>query len=151
MGTYNAELCTTERLLELWPQIRPIFERCCNEAAQGELDVDDIFNFAVTGRGFIFVERLDDVVTVALGIEFIPYPRMKVANVFALGGKQLLSAKTRYWKVVTEWLKANGCVAVEASVSEPMAKLLEKRFGFKQVYRQVRLPLGANDGTQSIP
>ena len=141
-STYYCELLTPERLQLLWPQLEPLFARCCAEAAKGELLAIDIYTMALQGRAYIFVERLDDEVTVALGLEVLPYPRMKIANVFALGGARLLSAKTRYWQYITDWLVQNGVVAIDASVSSRMEQLLTGRFGFETVYRQVRLTLG---------
>jgi len=138
---YHCELLTPARLQELWPQINPLFEICCTEASKGEIMAIDIYTLALQDKAYEFVETLDGIVTVALALEVIPYPRMKLASIFALGGKGLISAKNRYWTYIIEWLKANKIDAIDAAVDERMLKMLVKRFGFELVYRQVRLKL----------
>ena len=138
---YHCELLTPARLQEMWPQINPLFEVCCSEASKGEIMAIDIYTLAIQDRAYVFVETLDGIVTVALALEVIPYPRMKLASIFALGGSKLISAKTRYWKYILEWLKANKIDAIDAAVDDRMLNMLTKRFGFELVYRQVRLKL----------
>jgi len=142
--TYYCELLDAQRLQLFWPQIEPLFTRCCEEAAKGEIMAIDIYTLALQQQAYVFIERLDDKVTVAMGIEVLPYTRMKVANVFALGGKRLLSAKTRYWQYITNWLVTNGVQAIDASVDDRMEKMLTRRFGFELAYKQVRLTLGGD-------
>ena len=101
----------------------------------------DIYTLALQDRAYVFVETLNGIVTVALALEIIPYPRMKLASIFALGGAKLISAKTRYWTYIIDWLKANKIDAIDAAVDERMLNMLTKRFGFELVYRQVRLKL----------
>lgn len=138
---YHCELLTPARLQEMWPQINPLFEVCCKEASKGEIMAIDIYTLALQDRVYVFVETLNGLVTVALALEVIPYSRMRIANIFALGGNGLLGAKTRYWKYVLEWLKANKIDAIDAAVDDRMLNMLTKRFGFELVYRQVRLKL----------
>ena len=138
---YHCELLTPVRLQELWPQINPLFEVCCTEATKGEFMAIDIYTLALQDRAYVFIETLDGIVTVALAMEIIPYSRMRIANIFALGGVKLISAKSRYWKYIIEWLKANKVNAIDVSVDDRMLNMLTKRFGFELVYRQVRLKL----------
>lgn len=138
---YHCELLTPARLQELWPQINPLFEVCCSEASKGEIMAIDIYTLAIQDRAYVFVETLNGIVTVALALEIIPYPRMKLASIFALGGSKLISAKTRYWIYIIDWLKANKIDAIDAAVDDRMLNMLTKRFGFELVYRQVRLKL----------
>ena len=138
---YHCELLTPARLQEMWPQINPLFEVCCKEASKGEIMAIDIYTLALQDRAYVFVETLDGIVTVALALEIIPYSRMRIANIFALGGAKALGAKARYWKYIVEWLKANKIDAIDVSVDDRMLNLLTKRFGFELVYRQARLKL----------
>lgn len=138
---YHCELLTPARLQELWPQINPLFEVCCEEASKGEIMAIDIYTLAIQDRAYVFVETLNGIVTVALAMEIIVYPRMKLASIFALGGKNLISAKSRYWSYIIDWMKANKINAIDAAVDDRMLSMLTKRFGFELVYRQVRLKL----------
>lgn len=138
---HTIEYPTQERLTELWPQIQPLFQRCCEEAADGEIDAEDIRALHAMGGAHVFVELEEGVVTVAMAIEFIHYPKFKAANVFALGGHGLRQAKNRFWPLVVEWLKANEVKSVDAWVSDGMMKLLNRMLGFKKVYNHTRLML----------
>jgi len=138
--TFTIEYPTPERLTELWTQVGPLFKRCCDEAAHGEIDAEDIRTLHALGRCFIFVELEDGAVTIAMAVEFIPYPKFTAANVFALGGRGLMKAKSRWWEIVVAWLKANNVKAVDAWVSDGMMKYLS-RLGFKKLYNHTRLTL----------
>ena len=140
--TFKVELLTGDSLVALWPQIEPIFARCCETAAKGELDAGDILRLALENRAYVFVETDEGKVTVAIAMELIPYPKFMAANIFALGGHGLMEAKSRWWKAITEWMKANGVKTVDAWVSASMKRILERRFGFEQVYHHMRMPLG---------
>jgi len=137
----NVEYLEGERLMELWPQIEPLFARCCKEAAAGELDAQDILNLTIGKRCHVFAEVDNEEVTVAIAVEMIAYPKFTAANVFALGGRGLVSAHSRWWVVFSEWLRASNVTAVDAWVSDAMRRILERRFGFHKVYNHMRLPL----------
>jgi hypothetical protein len=140
---YVIESPTQERLTELWPQIKPLFKRCCDEAARGELDEEDIRALHAAGDAVVFVE-LDTgtgQVTIAIAMEFIHYPKYTAANVFALGGHGLASARTRFWPQITDWLKQNNIYHIDAWVSDSVMRMLKRMMGFNKIYNHVRLDL----------
>jgi len=150
--SYVTEYPTPERLTELWPQIEPLFERCCRDAADGELDAEDIRRLHAQGHCFVFVDSLDGVVTLAAAVEFIPYPKFVAANVFALGGKGLLNGSAeRSWKLMKAWMVANKAVACDAWVSDSMARVLKKKLGFSKTYNHMRLRLEETPCTIDTP
>ncbi len=140
--SYTIEYPTPERLTELWPQIEPMFERCCREAADGELDAEDVRRLHAQGHCFIFVEQKDGAVTWAAALEMIPYPKFTAANLFCLGGTDWMhGGVNRAWKVMYDWMILNKVTACDAWVSDPMARVLVRKFGFKKTYNHMRLNL----------
>jgi hypothetical protein len=137
----NIEYLEGERLMELWPQIEPLFQRCCEEAAAGELDAKDILDLTIGKRCHVFAELDGAEVTVAIAVEMLSYPKFTSANIFALGGRGLVAAHTRWWAALSEWLKANNVTAIDAWVSDAMMRILQRKFGFRKVYNHVRMPL----------
>lgn len=140
--TYTIERITSpERLTELWPQIAIALEPCVRKAMHGEMVLWDIHNLIAGGKAYCFVEMESGVVRVALVLELVPFPRMSVANVFALGGSGLMAARDRFWASIKSWLWLNGVKAVDAWVSDGMKRILERKLGFSEVYHHMRLEL----------
>ena len=141
---YTVEYPTAERLTELWPHVEPMFTRCCDEAARGEIDAEDIRKLHAEGRAFVFVELLDGVPTLAAAVEFIPYPKFTAANVFALGGRGWRSGgMARCWPILKHWMIINNAKVVDAWVSDSMARILERYLNFEKQYNHMRLKLEA--------
>jgi hypothetical protein len=133
------ETPTPERAALLWPCIEPWFRRCCEEAADGELDADDIRRLHAAGRCALFLGMEDEEVKIALAVEFIPYPKFTAANIFAIGGTGLFRREAlRYWDEILARFRAAGVKAVDAWVGDGMRRLIEKRLGFKKTYNHLR-------------
>lgn len=131
-----------ERIDQLWPELFPLFDRSCREAAKGEVEAIDIYQAFLQGKCIIFAELIDGHVSVATAIEFIAFPRYKVANVFALGGKNLRACTDRFWESIIKFLEANDVKSIDAWVSPAMARILERRLGFSLAYLHMRLRIG---------
>lgn len=140
--SYTIEYPTPERLTELWPQVEPLFKRCCDEAAHGEIDAEDIRTLHAAGRAFVFVELEDSAVKLAAAVEFIPYPKFTAANVFALGGTGWMTgAAKRCWPILVHWMTTNNATVCDAWVSDSMARVLTRKLGFEKMYNHMRLKL----------
>jgi hypothetical protein len=134
---------TPERLEQLWPQIEPMLHACIEDNCHGELTVEDLKQITLLGRAYMFVAVTETGrVTLAISIEFIPFPRLKCANVIAMAGEGLFDARKRFWAKLTGWLYMQDVRAIDAWVGERMRKVLTRRLGFKQVYHHVRFDLG---------
>lgn len=143
MTAMNIEMLTPERVTELWPVLEPHFDAACkgNEIARDELDAKDIYVLAITGLVAVFVYYEDGEPACVLGIQFSTANGHKCADVMALAGHGLMRFKAAYWRVILEWLKANGVEFLNAYTSERLAKLFTKRFGFNKSCTYVRMTL----------
>lgn len=143
MSEMSIEMLTPERVTELWPVLEPHFEAACqgNEIAKDELDAKDIYVLAVTGLVAIFVYFEDQQPTCVLGIQFNNTNGRKGADIMALAGRNLMRFKRAYWKIILEWLKANGVEFVDAYAPERLAKIYMGKFGFTKSCVYVRMTL----------
>lgn len=143
MPTMSIEMLTPERVTELWPVLEPHFEAACNgnEIAKDEIDAKDIYVLAVTGLVAIFVGFEDGEPACVMGIQFNNTNGKKGADVMALAGRGLMRFKTAYWKIILEWLRANGVEFLDAYAPDRLAKIYMNRFGFDKSCAYVRMTL----------
>lgn len=143
MSQMTIEMLTPERVTELWPALKPHFDAACrgNEIAKDELDAKDIYVLAVAGLVAIFVGFEDGKPACVMGIQFSTANGHKCAVVMALAGRGLMRFKTAYWRIILEWLKANGVEFLDAYAPERLAKLYLNRFGFNRSCTYVRMTL----------
>lgn len=123
-----------------WLLARPLLEKCVLKAVHGEYRVEDIKKFVSRQRAMIVLGFLDGKPAVALAIEWLIYPQLKVANIMALGGRDLMVLADIYWDDILKMLKSIGMQAVQCSCSPAMERLLTP-LGFAEVYRDLRINL----------
>ena len=142
--TYKIErVLTKERLEQLWPQLHPLFDKCIKKALHGEFVSFDIKQLALDNKAHIFIFADEsDVVHMALALEFINFPRLRAANLRALGGKNLVGFSEQFFAGLKWWLKLSGVQVLDAMVSNSMRRLLTNKLGFERVYHHMRLGLG---------
>lgn len=143
MSQLAIEMLTPERVTELWPVLESYFDAACkgNEIAKDEFDAKDIYVLAVTGLVAVFVGFENGKPACVLGIQFNTTNGKKCADVIALAGRRLMRFKMAYWKVILEWLRANGVEFLDAYTPQRLAKIYLSRFGFTKSCMYVRMAL----------
>jgi hypothetical protein len=126
------ELLTPERVGVLWPDIESMVYAACmsNEIGSTDLTPEGIRRDAESGMSAMFVGYDNGKPEIAMVIQFTEQGGHKGADIVAIGGSKLLRYKVAYWKVIDEWLKANGVKFVDAYASPRLAKIYANRFGF---------------------
>lgn len=126
------ELLAPERVGPLWPEIEPMLQAAClsNEIGATDLSTDKIKADAEGGMSAVFVGFDDGQPELTMVIQFTEQGGHKGADIVAIGGSKLMRYKVAYWRVIAEWLKANGVEFVDAYASPRLAKIYAKRFGF---------------------
>jgi hypothetical protein len=139
----SIEMLTPERVIDLWPVLEPHFAAACdgNEIAKDELDAKDIYVLAVAGVVAVFVGFEDGEPACVLGIQFNTTNGRKGADVMALAGRGLMRFKRAYWRIILDWLRANGVEFLDAYAPERLAKIYMNRFGFNKSCVYVRMAL----------
>lgn len=129
-----------EQLAGKFDLVAPLLGPVVNEAAKGEFTVEDLYKLNLEGKAITALIEKDGVAVMAVVFEFVHYPQMMAVNIMALGGGYLDESITEFWMQFKAWCKEAGAVAIEASCSASMSRLLS-RYGFKPTYQLVRTEL----------
>lgn len=129
---WNLELLTPERVLRLWPELRPLLVKSCesNSVSQTDITAEDIYMLALIGICAIFCATRDGAVACVIAVQFTETNGHKGADIIALAGKDLMKVKALYWDHVLDWMRANKIEFVDLYANERLASLYEKSFGF---------------------
>jgi len=140
------EMLTAERVVELWPQLEPMFAAACagNPIAADEISAGDIFVLTQVDLVAVFVGFEDNQLSCMIAIQFNTANGHKGADVIAMAGRSLFKFKTAYWHVILDWLRANDVEFVDAYAPERLAKLYKQKFGFTKSCMYVRMNLKEN-------
>ena len=140
--TIHVVFLTDETSLQrYWADAEPLLEKCVIKAVHGEYNSEDIAELVRRDRAIVILTYIDGKPSIALAIEWVLYPRLKVANVLALGGSQLMLNADSYWDKVKRVLKSAGMQYVQCACSPAMARMLSSKLGFEETYREMRLKL----------
>lgn len=118
----------------------PMLEPVVKEAAKGEFTVNDLYKLNLQGKAITVLIEKGGAPAMAVVFEFVHYPQMMTVNIMALGGGYLDESISEFWDQFKRWCKDAGAVAIEASCSPGMTRLLSK-YGFKPTYQLVRTEL----------
>lgn len=129
---WNLELLTPDRVLQLWPDLKPLLDKACASNRVGETDItaEDIYMLALVGVCAIFCSTIDGEIACVISVQFTETNGHKGASITALAGKHLMQTKQYYWDYVLDWLRANNVKFVDIAASERLAPVYEKKFGF---------------------
>lgn len=145
MADMSIEMLSPERVVELWPQLEPLFDAACksHEIARDEMEASDIFELGKTGMAALFVCFFDSKPSCAFALQFYEVNGHKGADLIALAGKgkKLMKFKNAYWQAVIEWLRANGIEFLDAYTPQSKALVYQKKFGFDKSCAYVRMTL----------
>lgn len=118
----------------------PLLEPVVRDAAKGEFSVFDLFELTKDGKAITALIEKDGQGMMALVFEFVHYPQMLAVNIMALGGKDLDESMMEFFEKFKTYCREAGAVAIEASCSPGMTRLLSK-YGFEPTYQLVRTAL----------
>jgi|GEM_PF-6151509 len=137
------EMLSPEQVDDEWAALEPILDASCKSNEVGILDItpNDIHVLATTGMCVLFIGRESGVPKVIVALQFNDTNGHKGADVIAMGGERLMKFKDAYWNLILDWLKANGCVFLDAYANERLAKIYRNKFGFNKSCSLVRMTL----------
>lgn len=126
------------QLPEIWPIAAPMLQKAI------DLDPDSItieqVEFAVrTGRSFLIVWEEPDVgITGAATVEFVDFPRERVAHVNLMGGKSIV--RHHVFEEAKKWMRAYGAVKAQCWARGTLVQMYEK-MGMKNTHQVMRTEL----------
>lgn len=141
MSDLRIELLTKERVLELWPVLKPLVEVACNGnvIARGEMTAEHVLLTLQIDKAVMFAGFIGNEVACILVLQFFDVNGHKGADVMALGGRELLRFKNKFWKPILEWLWLNNVEFVDAYVPNERVELYLKKFGFHESCAYIRV------------
>ena len=129
----------------MWGTLQPMFQRVVDKAVHGEYSTDDIYRYAMEGQMQVLVAFDKETPTIAMVFETVTYPSGKAGcNVLAMAGKNLDAFMHQALPPFIGWCRQAGYSWIECSVSPAMERI-HHRYGFKTVYRQLRINTGEQE------
>ena len=143
MALYELEMLTSERVQELWGDIRPLVKESfeSNEVGAMFSNPDDVLALAVTDMCAIFGGFYDKQLATVLVLQFNEQSGRKGADILAMGGSRLTEFKRNYWELILDWLRANDIQYLDAYANERIARIYKHKYGFTKSCVRVRMPL----------
>lgn len=121
---------------ENWPVLAGLLDDALSHG-EGELSADDIRQMVRDERVYLLVVIENGQILAAGAVEIVVYPRFKVANIIAVGGKRVfLRREELAWVAMVA--RDMGCAKVQTYCRPSMARLLGK-LGMREAYRVMRL------------
>ena len=121
-----------------WPTIRPLLDGALAHS-EGEITAEHVREMVAGGNAFVLVIVEGGEILAAGAVEIAKYPRYKVANIIAVGGRRVFLRREELG-----WLRMvardMGCAKVQTYCRPSMARLLE-RLGMREGYRVMRCDL----------
>jgi hypothetical protein len=143
MTDLTIEMLSPEQVEAEWAALEPMFAAACRSNEISEIDVTptDIRSAALSGLCVVFCFRKAGKAAMTLALQFTDTNGHKGAEIMAMGGRHLMRFKDAYWELILNWLKANGCVFLDAYANDRLAKIYTSKFGFDKSCTLVRMTL----------
>ena len=126
------------QLPTVWPVAAPMLQRAI------DIDPDSItieqVEYAVrTGRSFLLVwDEPDEGITGAVTVDFIDYPRERVAHVNLMGGKGIV--RDYVFDAAKEWMRSYGATKAQCWAKGTLVQMYEK-MGMENTHQVMRTTL----------
>jgi len=126
------------QLPTVWPVAAPMLQRAI------DIDPDSItieqVEYAVrTGRSFLLVwDEPDEGITGAVTVDFIDYPRERVAHVNLMGGKGIV--RDHVFDAAKEWMRSYGATKAQCWAKGTLVQMYEK-MGMENTHQVMRTTL----------
>jgi hypothetical protein len=125
-------------LPELWPIAAPMLQKAI-DVEPDFITIEQAENFIRTGKAHLLVWEEPDVgVTGAAMVEFLDYPRERVAHISLTGGKGI--ANPLVFDEVKNWMRLYGATKAQCWTKGALVRVYEK-IGFENTQQVMRIKL----------
>ena len=110
---------------QLWDKVSHLLDASCASCTTGDTSAEHIKVQVMNGfqTMFVITDEANEISGVAT-VELINYPNHRVAQITALGGRDIVGIET--FGQFEEWAKAHGATKIRAWAKEPQARLYKK-------------------------
>lgn len=126
------QIVPKEYINSIWDKVESYINNAL-EHSSDECDPEHVRLYLVQGTYFLAIAVDDEgAIHGAAVIEFINYPKQRVAFIIAIGGR--LISTPELWEQLTTWFKSCGATKVRGAAREAISRLWRRAFKFKERY-----------------
>jgi hypothetical protein len=125
-------------LPKVWPVAAPLLQKAID--LEPEVTTIEQVEYSVrTGKVFLLVWEEPDVgITGAVTIEFVDYPRERVAHVNLMGGKGVV--REHVFDAAKDWMRSYGATKAQCWAKGTLVQMYEK-MGLENTHQVMRIKL----------
>jgi hypothetical protein len=125
-------------LPNVWPIAAPLLQKAI-DLDPAAITIEHVEYAVRTGRTNLLVwEEVDEGITGAVTVDFIDYPRERVAHVNLMGGKGIV--RKHVFAEAMNWMKLNGATKAQCWANGSLVQMYEK-MGMATTHQVMRIKL----------
>ena len=125
-------------LPQVWPIAAPLLQKAIDLEPEA-LTIEQVEYQVRTGRIFLLVwEEPDGGITGAVTVEFIDYPRERIAHVNLMGGKGIV--REHVFEEAKTWMRTFGATKAQCWARGTLVQMYEK-MGLENTHQVMRIKL----------
>ncbi len=129
---------TSNQLPQVWPTAAPLLQKAI-DLDPSAITIEQVEYSVRTGKTFLLVWEEPDVgITGAVTVEFIDYPRERVAHVNLMGGKSIV--RHHVFEEAKNWMRAYGATKAQCWAQGTLVQMYEK-MGMENTHQVMRIKL----------
>ena len=127
-----------QHLPKVWPIAAPMLQKAIDLEPQA-ITIEQVENAVRTGKSYLLVwDEPDQGITGAVTVEFIDYPRERVAHVNLMGGKGIV--RQHVFEEAKEWMRSLGATTAQCWAKGTLVSMYEK-MGLTNTHQVMRVKL----------
>jgi hypothetical protein len=129
---------TPAELPQIWPIAAPLLQKAIDLEPEA-LTIEQVEYQIRTGRIFLLVwDEPDEGITGAVTVEFIDYPRERVAHVNLMGGKGIV--RKYVFEEAVQWMRSFGATKAQCWARGSLVQMYEK-MGMENTHQVMRMKI----------
>jgi len=126
------------QLPTVWPFAAPLLQKAI-DLDPSAITTEQVEYAVRTGRTFLLVwEEPNEGITGAVTVEFIDYPRERVAHVDLMGGKSIV--RDHVFEEAKRWMRSMGATKAQCWCKDNLVPMYEK-MGMENTHKVMRIKL----------
>ena len=125
-------------LPQVWPVAAPLLQKAI-DIDPSEITIEQVEYAVRTGKIFLLIWEEPEVgITGAVTVEFMDYPRERVAHVNLMGGKGIV--RDHVFEAAKEWMRSFGATKAQCWARGTLVQMYEK-MGMENTHQVMRIKL----------
>jgi hypothetical protein len=126
------------QLPKIWPIAAPLLQKAIDLEPEA-ITIEQVEHSVRSGRVFLLVwEEPNEGITGAVTVEFMDYPRERVAHVNLMGGRSIV--RTHVFDAAKDWMRTYGATKAQCWAKGTLVQMYEK-MGLENTHQVMRIKL----------